>query len=639
MARILEIGGTNAVIAALLAIVVWAITRHGRQPAFAHLLWVLVLVKLITPPLLPIPWWVASDVSMADQLVTAADEVLPQMDLDQSIATKNASARMVEATSGGVAATSPPQVSPFVDVPWTTCLGGLWLTGSAIWLAIAVGRLARFHFALSDASLPSDELQRLADDVAAKLGVPRYRVRVTSGRLSPMVWPVGRPTIVVPQNLLDILSEPELRAILTHEFAHLRRKDHWVRWLEFVVTAIYWWHPVVWYVRRKTQQAEEWACDAWVVQSNPAAAKEYASALFQAVQFATETLRPAPVLASRVTSGGDLKERIENVLNAKWNAEMSKRSRKGLWILALCILPWSLTSVYANDAETAKPGENVTAVPAQVVLPLDQRNPPTHVQERQIVEPDLSEAAVLRDQVDFLDQQFKRTDALLKTGAPGGTADRWSLTGFELAKARGELALAEGNREAAIARFTEAEEFAGTSLKATSAAYHADRVTLDSLMQASKNLTDIRRRLIQVRRGKEAATSAVAIAKAESSFQRDVAQASSSDSNAPSLAILRKFNAKQKMMLDRLQSLADKHVVSASELEQAKTEFEVGLASVRQAERMLESRRLLVQLAEVEYAQAMEANKNAPGAVSELEVRRRQLMVELAKSKVREIGD
>ena len=222
MARLLEIGGANAAMAALLAIMVWAITRHGWQPAFAHLLWVLVMVKLITPPLLPIPWRVASDVSTVDKLVTAADEISPQIDLNQSIAAKNASAKIVEAASRNVAATSPPRVSPFADVPWTTCLGGLWLTGSAIWLAVAVGRLARFHFALSAASLPSDELQRLADDVAAKLGVRRYRVRVTSGRLSPMVWPIGRPTVVVPQNLLDILTEPELRAILTHEFAHLR---------------------------------------------------------------------------------------------------------------------------------------------------------------------------------------------------------------------------------------------------------------------------------------------------------------------------------------------------------------------------------------------------------------------------------
>ena len=223
------------------------------------------------------------------------------------------------------------------------------------------------------------------------------------------------------------------------------------------------------------------------------------------MQSATEILQPVPVLASRVTSGGDLKERIENVLDAKWKAEMSTWSHRGMWFLALCILPLSLMSADASDAETATSDENASTAPVQVVAPLHRRNPPAIVQERQIVAPELDDAAVLRDQVNFLNEQFKRTDALYRTGAQGGTVDRWAMTGYELAKTRGELALAEGNRVEATARFSEALGFAEQSLKATSAAYHADRVTLDTLLSASKNLTDVRRRLIQLRRAPAAA--------------------------------------------------------------------------------------------------------------------------------------
>src|SRR4051812_28052266 len=56
MTLLFEIGVANAVLASVLALVVWFVTRIVRQPALAQLLWVLVLVKLVTPPLISIPW-------------------------------------------------------------------------------------------------------------------------------------------------------------------------------------------------------------------------------------------------------------------------------------------------------------------------------------------------------------------------------------------------------------------------------------------------------------------------------------------------------------------------------------------------------------------------------------------------------
>ena len=56
MTSLFEIGLTNAALAGLLAIVVWLVTRVWRHPAFVHALWVIVLVKLITPPIVTVPW-------------------------------------------------------------------------------------------------------------------------------------------------------------------------------------------------------------------------------------------------------------------------------------------------------------------------------------------------------------------------------------------------------------------------------------------------------------------------------------------------------------------------------------------------------------------------------------------------------
>ena len=58
MSQLIEIGLTNAALATGLAVLAAAVERLGRRPALGHALWLLVLIKLITPPLvgLPVPW-------------------------------------------------------------------------------------------------------------------------------------------------------------------------------------------------------------------------------------------------------------------------------------------------------------------------------------------------------------------------------------------------------------------------------------------------------------------------------------------------------------------------------------------------------------------------------------------------------
>ena len=55
----------------------------------------------------------------------------------------------------------------------------------------------------------------------------------------------------------------EQDAVLAHELAHLKRRDHWVRRLEAIVLGLYWWYPGAWWARRQLERAEEECCDAW----------------------------------------------------------------------------------------------------------------------------------------------------------------------------------------------------------------------------------------------------------------------------------------------------------------------------------------------------------------------------------------
>jgi beta-lactamase regulating signal transducer with metallopeptidase domain len=87
-----------------------------------------------------------------------------------------------------------------------------------------------------------------------------------------------KPMIVIPAWALRDLSSEELRIILLHEFAHLRRRDDWTNLLQKIVRAIFFFHPAVWWIDARLSLEREMACDDAVLAetSNPRA---YASCL------------------------------------------------------------------------------------------------------------------------------------------------------------------------------------------------------------------------------------------------------------------------------------------------------------------------------------------------------------------------
>ena len=93
-----------------------------------------------------------------------------------------------------------------------------------------------------------------------------------------MVWVplAGPPHLVLPEELWGRLDAAQQDAVLAHELAHLKRRDHWVRRLEALACGLYWWDPVAWWAHREVERAEERCCDAWVLWALPAAAEAYA---------------------------------------------------------------------------------------------------------------------------------------------------------------------------------------------------------------------------------------------------------------------------------------------------------------------------------------------------------------------------
>ncbi len=139
-----------------------------------------------------------------------------------------------------------------------------------------------------------------------------------------------------------------------HELAHLKRRDHWVRWLELAVAGLYWWHPAVWWIRRALREAEEQCCDAWVVWAMPRGARTYAAALVAALEFVSGA-RTVPAAAASATLGNGhvscLKRRLRMIVRAKTPKGLSWAGRLAVAGLSALLLPLAPSWGQKDDAD------------------------------------------------------------------------------------------------------------------------------------------------------------------------------------------------------------------------------------------------------------------------------------------------
>jgi len=289
---------TNALLAGLLGLLVVVMVRPHKYPRAARVLWLLVLVKLLLPPLVPLSLPKGWRIESAEAAIASLDAttVVPTehaqsiyndritlplpalLDEPDSLVTVESIASPGIVTEGRdkswlpLDEVGPPSSAEVpIDAGFTNANASLdasqlalviWFAGSALWLLVVGFRVIRFERWLrrAGASSPSAKragssptpatsarLSTMIEEVAERLQLRRLpRVVVVPGSVPPLVWPIGRGgKVIVPAELIDTLSPSELRLVLAHELAHLRRRDHWVRWFEAAVTGLYWWHPVV----------------------------------------------------------------------------------------------------------------------------------------------------------------------------------------------------------------------------------------------------------------------------------------------------------------------------------------------------------------------------------------------------------
>jgi beta-lactamase regulating signal transducer with metallopeptidase domain len=353
---------TNALGAlALAAVAGMLIWTFRPAPAVRHALWLVVLLKLVlptgptislpvadpTPPPEPKVVTVTAqpqDVVVEEELFTVQVQPKPGQTAEDAAALVLRTTNKDEATDArsGLAvtpipATEPPPAKPFDYRPG---LLGAWALGAVLigWRQLRdTARFARFA---RQARPAADHLVAEVAIVANRLGVRVPAVRVLAGLTSPVMWCLGRPVLLWPAGLECRLKGQGRQAVIAHELAHLRRRDHWVRRLEMVAAVLHWWNPLFWVARKKLRADAELACDAWA--AGQADRRAYAEALLEVCSF-NPRRRPAPAVGVFGEGRRAMQERLTMIMRDHVPCRLAFGAKLVVALMAVAAVPaWTL---------------------------------------------------------------------------------------------------------------------------------------------------------------------------------------------------------------------------------------------------------------------------------------------------------
>jgi bla regulator protein BlaR1 len=137
----------------------------------------------------------------------------------------------------------------------------------------------------------------------------------------PGVFGILRPVLLWPESIGERLTDAQLETVLAHELCHIRRRDNLTAAVHMFVEAMFWFHPLVWWLEKRMVDERERACDEAVIRLG-GEPQSYAESILKTCEFYVES----PSIVAGVT-GSDLKKRVETIITNRMTDTLNVRKK------------------------------------------------------------------------------------------------------------------------------------------------------------------------------------------------------------------------------------------------------------------------------------------------------------------------
>ena len=208
--------------------------------------------------------------------------------------------------------------------PFVLALLAVWAVGFCAVVGAWASRALEARSLLRKAAPYTAALPRVANGL---------EVRTSLGLLEPALVGIARPVLLLPRGITEHLSQAQLGAVLEHELAHWRRRDNLTAAAHMLVEAVFWFHPLVWWIGARLVEERERACDEAVVRAGHDG-RTYAEGILNVCErYVASTLKCASGI-----SGADLKQRVVEIARYRVMSNLSIQKRVLLGTFAFCTM-------------------------------------------------------------------------------------------------------------------------------------------------------------------------------------------------------------------------------------------------------------------------------------------------------------
>jgi uncharacterized protein (TIGR03435 family) len=170
--------------------------------------------------------------------------------------------------------------------------------------------------------------------------------------MEPGLFGIARPVLLWPRGISASLDNAQLEAILAHELCHLRRRDNLAAALHLFVEALFWFHPLVWWMGTRLIVERERACDeAVLILCNQPGV--YAEGILKVCEFCMQ----APPACMAGVAGADLKKRVVRIIAGYAGSELGP-ARRGV-LVGAAVMVISIPTVFGafSDGRITPPAK------------------------------------------------------------------------------------------------------------------------------------------------------------------------------------------------------------------------------------------------------------------------------------------